>query len=56
MVTSGPKGSSVAKGMPIVHRHTAGMDIGATFQVVAVVAVGHRSVLQSQTCVHNDNS
>ena len=38
MVTSRPKGNSVSKGMPIVHRHAAGMDIGSTFHVVAVPA------------------
>jgi len=38
MVTRRPKGNSISKGLPIVHRHAAGMDIGSTFHVVAVPA------------------
>ena len=38
MATRDRKNSSDSKGLPIVHRHAAGIDIGSTFHVVAVPA------------------
>lgn len=38
MATKGSKAPRGEAGLPIVHRHAAGIDIGATFHVVAVPA------------------
>ena len=38
MATTERKRKSGSEGLPIVHRHAAGIDIGATFHVVAVPA------------------
>lgn len=38
MATRDRKNKSSSKGLPIVHRHAAGIDIGSTFHVVAVPA------------------
>jgi hypothetical protein len=36
MVTKNKKGKSGSAGLPIVHRHAAGLDVGSTFHVVAL--------------------
>lgn len=36
MVTKIKKGKGGSAGLPIVHRHAAGLDVGSTFHVVAV--------------------
>jgi hypothetical protein len=36
MVNKIKKGKSGSAGLPIVHRHAAGLDVGSTFHVVAV--------------------
>lgn len=36
MVNKNKKGKSGSAGLPIVHRHAAGLDVGSTFHVVAV--------------------